>query len=73
MTPLHEASFYGYDDTARLLIESGAKTSIKAVQDLTPLHNAASSGQSALVSLLIEHGTRAILFIHTVSFNFFFY
>lgn len=56
MTPLHEASFYGYEDTAKALMERGAKTSTKAVQDLTPLHNAASSGQSGIVALLIEKG-----------------
>jgi ankyrin repeat protein len=58
-TALHYAAFFGQEETARLLLESGAEVNLVARNasiHVTPLHSAASGGHPAIVKLLLEHG-----------------
>jgi ankyrin repeat protein len=58
-TPLHEASWYGYLDMIRLLLEHGANVEATNNNRRTPLHLATQNGQLAAVQLLVEHGSTA--------------
>ena len=55
-TPLHEASYRGNRDTAKLLLESGADPNLPDCWGKTPLHGAAYVGSQEVVQLLIEGG-----------------
>ena len=53
-TPLHEASYRGNRDTAKILLESGADPNLRDCWGKTPLHGAAHVGNQEVVQLLIE-------------------
>jgi hypothetical protein len=57
-TPLQLACYFGREDVARYLIESGANVTAVAhnSQRIQPLHAAAAGGGLALVRLLLDHG-----------------
>ena len=57
-TPLHLASFFGHQDAAALLLETGAPVSAVSSNTLrnTPLHAATAGGHADVALLLIEHG-----------------
>jgi ankyrin repeat protein len=53
-TPLHVAAVYGQTNTARLLVQQGAKVQLYNHAGFTPLHLAALHGSTALVSVLLK-------------------
>ena len=57
-TALHFACYFGQPETARLLIEKGAKVDAVAnnATQVMPLHSAASSRNLAAARFLVEHG-----------------
>ncbi|EMO61788.1 ankyrin repeat protein [Leptospira borgpetersenii serovar Pomona str. 200901868] len=62
-TPLHKASYRGYDKIVKLLLENGAKVNplTKKLSNLssggdTPLHYAVLSGKLSTAKILLEHG-----------------
>jgi ankyrin repeat protein len=55
-TPLHDAARNGHRDVAEILINRGARMSIKDRFGNTPLHIAAQGGHMSVVRLLIENG-----------------
>ena len=56
--PLGLACFFGHLETARYLINAGARLNSASQNRMkvTPLHSAAAGGHTALVKLLLEHG-----------------
>ncbi|HEY9151462.1 MAG TPA: ankyrin repeat domain-containing protein [Anaerolineales bacterium] len=56
--PLGLACFFGNLETARYLINSGARVNSPSQNEMnvTPLHSAAAGGHTELVKLLLEHG-----------------
>jgi ankyrin repeat protein len=55
-TALHQASFHGSLEAARLLLSYGAKLDGKDSRGRTPFHVAASNGHDDITKLLLEHG-----------------
>jgi uncharacterized protein len=58
-TALHYAAFFGEEQAARLLLETGAEVGPVARNEsihVTPLHSAAAGGHGAIVRLLLERG-----------------
>ena len=55
-TVLHIAAMGGYTETARFLIEKGAKIDSKTLYDETPLYMAAKRGYTETANFLIEKG-----------------
>jgi ankyrin repeat protein len=57
-TPLHLAAFFGKDDAARLLLNSGADLKARSTNSMenTALHAAAAGKHAAIVKLLLERG-----------------
>ena len=58
-TALHLAAFFGQEEAAKVLLESGAELNLVARNAsiiVTPLHSAAAGAHSAIVKLLLEHG-----------------
>jgi uncharacterized protein len=57
-TPLHLASYFGREDTARVLLERGADPDAvsRNAMALRPLHSAAASQSLGIVTLLVERG-----------------
>ena len=58
-TALHYAAFFGQEQSARLLLESGAEVDPVARSEsvhVTPLHSAAAGSHGEIVRLLLEHG-----------------
>jgi len=61
-TLLHHASFFGWRETAALLIERRANVNATgryngfATSNVCPIHMAASTGQTEVVQLLLDHG-----------------
>lgn len=56
-TALHVASYYGYLEEAKLLIEYGANPNIPLDQNsLTPLHHAILKGHFEVAKFLVESG-----------------
>ena len=55
-TPLHLASYGGYIDVARMLIEYGADLTAKDKTGMTPLHLASYRGHVDVTRMLIELG-----------------
>jgi len=58
-TALHLAAFFGQEEAAKLLLESGAEVDLvarNATIHVTPLHSAAAGSHSGIVKLLLEHG-----------------
>jgi len=58
-TPLHMASLMGYEQVARVLLESDADVTAQNDDDQTPLHVASSEGHLQVVRALVEHGASA--------------
>ena len=55
-SPLHHASYLGYFEIVKLLIDSGADVNLKVPGvELTPLHGATMNGDINIVKYLIEH------------------
>lgn len=57
-TPLHLAAFFGRDETARALLNTGASPKVhstNAMQNL-PLHAAVAGRHSKIAKLLVDHG-----------------
>ena len=55
-TPLHDASWNGYYDVVRLLLQHGADKSSRSGNYDTPLHLAAYQGHLATAQVLLENG-----------------
>jgi uncharacterized protein len=58
-TALHYAAFFGQEEAARVLLESGAQVGLvarNATLHVTPLHSAAAGRHPGIVRLLLEHG-----------------
>ena len=58
-TALHLAAFFGEEEAAKILLESGADVNLvarHATIHVTPLHSAAAGSHSRIVKLLLEHG-----------------
>ena len=57
-TALHLASFFGHEDAAAALLESGADVNAVARNPMRvqPLHSAAAGGHTAVARRLLEHG-----------------
>lgn len=55
-TPLHDASWNGYCDVVRLLLQYGADLKSKSGNNDTPLHLAARQGNLATAQVLLENG-----------------
>ena len=55
-TPLHQASFYGLLEAARLLLSYGAKVDEKDDYGMTPFQLAALQEHDEITKLLLEHG-----------------
>ena len=53
--PLHTASYYGYTNFARLLLEHGADPNAKTIEGNTPLMVATHKEQYEIAELLIEN------------------
>jgi len=56
---LHLAAFFGQEEAAKILLESGAEVNLVARNarfHVTPLHSAAAGSHLAIVKLLLEHG-----------------
>ena len=58
-TALHDACYFGELDTAREMLERGAKVDPEDKTGATPLVAACSMGHVPCISLLLEHGARA--------------
>jgi ankyrin repeat protein len=56
-SPLHDASWNGYYDVVRLLLQYGADKMSKSGNNDTPLHLAAYQGHLATAQVLLENGT----------------
>jgi uncharacterized protein len=56
VTPLQSAVTAGEEETAALLLASGADPNFKHGGGFTPLHAAAQHGSERLVELLLDHG-----------------
>lgn len=56
-TPLHQASYVGYSDIIRLLLEHGSDLEAQNVEQDTPLHLAARRGKVRVtaVQILLKH------------------
>ena len=55
-TPLHMASFRGYEEVARILLEGDADVTAQDDDGRTPLHVASGEGHLQVVRALLEHG-----------------
>lgn len=55
-TPLWDASFYGFDNIACLLLAAKAKVNECAYKGMTPLYAAAQEGRKTTVKLLLANG-----------------
>jgi cytohesin len=55
-TPLMGAIYYGYPQTAEMLISRGADVTIPNDQGATPLHQAAWNGEAHIARLLVIYG-----------------
>lgn len=58
-TALHLAAFFGQEEAAKILLESGAEVDLvarNATIHVTPLHSAAAGSHPGIVKLLLEHG-----------------
>ncbi|WP_342262608.1 MULTISPECIES: ankyrin repeat domain-containing protein [unclassified Spiroplasma] len=55
-TPLYTATFYGYLDIVKLLLEKGANVNARAKNVNIPLHVAIDRGYLDIVSLLLNNG-----------------
>jgi uncharacterized protein len=58
-TPLHLAAFFRHPDTARLLVDRGARVDVVARNDrirVTPLQSAVAAGQGETAALLLDRG-----------------
>ena len=55
-TPLHAASAKGFLEVVKLLLESGASSSIAAHTGWTPLHAACNNGFVEVAKLFLNHG-----------------
>ena len=60
-TPLHYAAFFGREEIARLLLESGAEVNVAADNPtrVHPLHSAAAIGAHEICRQLLERGADA--------------
>jgi ankyrin repeat protein len=58
-TPLHHAAWYGFTDSAELLLQNGAKPNIISDMGSTPLGLAVGGGHKAVVRLLLSLHTAA--------------
>lgn len=56
VTPLHWASYFGYEKVALALIERGARVDIRDAEGNTPLHDACAGVHEKLALKLIERG-----------------
>jgi hypothetical protein len=56
LTPLHVASLRGYEQVARVLLESDADVIAQNDDEETPLHVASREGHLQVVRALLEHG-----------------
>ncbi|KAF8270105.1 hypothetical protein EI94DRAFT_1723881 [Lactarius quietus] len=57
-TPLHQASFQGWLEVARLLLSYGAKVDEKDKEGRTPFQVASSEGHVEMTKLLADHGAK---------------
>ena len=57
-TPLHWACILGRIETARILLEHGAKVNVKNHYGKTPLHFASRYGRIEIAKTLLEHGAK---------------
>ncbi len=58
-TPLHQAVFYGHLDCVRLLVETGAETSLRdRAHDATPLDWARHAGHDDIAAYLVREAPR---------------
>lgn len=57
-TSLHLAAFFGHRETAAMLLDRGADTAARSVNDLenTPLHAALAGRRDSVAELLVERG-----------------
>jgi ankyrin repeat protein len=55
-TPILCVAFWGHDDIAKMLLDSGANVNAKANQDVTPLHVAVRMNNVGIAKLLLEYG-----------------
>lgn len=56
MTPLVEATYYGFAPTVRTLLKHGADPNIQDKDKRTALHYAAASGRKDIVKILLDGG-----------------
>ena len=56
-TPIHSASYGGYDAVVALLLDQGADASAVDDTKWTPLHFAASNGYDSVIDILLKNGS----------------
>ncbi|XP_014209663.1 uncharacterized protein LOC106640224 [Copidosoma floridanum] len=56
VTPLHHASWKGYDEIVNILLQNGANPNVVGKQGLTPLHYAAKFSHPKVLKALLANG-----------------
>ena len=58
VTALESASYFGYFEIVKLLVDSKANVNVRVYDGYTPLHQAVRNGHVAICQYLVEHGAR---------------
>ena len=61
-TPLHLAAYYGRYESAKVLLEFGADTNARDVNNMTPLHIASMRNHIKIIELLISSNANPCVF-----------